>query len=113
MSTLSLYDETLDNVLFWVGDNCSVNTSLGNITGIPLIGCSSHRLNLAFHHWTETEHYSAIITEVNVLMGKCRALKAAAMLREHADAVVIYKLMLPDGLQSSRCFSATSFWSHI
>jgi len=43
-STLELYNKTLVNVSFLVGDNCNVNKSLSKITDIPMIGCYSHRL---------------------------------------------------------------------
>lgn len=35
-TTLQLYNKTLGNVLFFVGDDCSTNTRLSDITKIPL-----------------------------------------------------------------------------
>ncbi|ETN16032.1 hypothetical protein PPTG_06264 [Phytophthora nicotianae INRA-310] len=33
--------------MFVVGDNCAVNKRLAHLMGVPLVGCASHRLNLA------------------------------------------------------------------
>ncbi|KAE9162259.1 hypothetical protein PF002_g31398 [Phytophthora fragariae] len=41
------YGVQLEQCRFFVGDNCSVNRQLATLTGVPLIGCASHRLNLA------------------------------------------------------------------
>lgn len=48
---LGMYGKTFDNVLCLVGDNCSVNQSMGRILGVPLIGCASHKFNLAVRQW--------------------------------------------------------------
>jgi hypothetical protein len=44
---LSVYGKTRASVVFIVGDNCSVNHKIAFIWGVPLVGCASHRLNLA------------------------------------------------------------------
>ena len=46
-SKLECYELTTDSISFIVADNCSTNTSIGRKLKIPLIGCTSHRLNLA------------------------------------------------------------------
>lgn len=48
---LQVYGKTTDNILCLVGDNCSVNQSMARILGIPLIGCASHKFNLAVRQW--------------------------------------------------------------
>ncbi|EGZ13114.1 hypothetical protein PHYSODRAFT_407182, partial [Phytophthora sojae] len=44
---LEVYNKTLDMVGFLVGDNCNTNLSIATKMGVPLVGCASHRLNLA------------------------------------------------------------------
>lgn len=41
------YGKDMDDCLFIVGDNCSVNKRLAGLLKVPLVGCVSHRLNLA------------------------------------------------------------------
>ncbi|RAW21432.1 hypothetical protein PC110_g22125 [Phytophthora cactorum] len=41
------YGKPLENCLYLVGDNCTTNRRLAILMGIPLVGCASHRLNLA------------------------------------------------------------------
>lgn len=48
---LATYGKTFDNVLCLVGDNCSVNQRMGQILRVPLIGCASHKFNLAVRQW--------------------------------------------------------------
>ena len=48
---LETYGKTFDNVLCIVGDNCSVNQSMARILRVPLIGCASHKFNLAVRQW--------------------------------------------------------------
>jgi hypothetical protein len=45
------YGKTFENILCLVGDNCSVNQSMARILGVPLIGCASHKFNLAVRQW--------------------------------------------------------------
>eukprot|EP00644_Phytophthora_capsici_P010759 jgi/Phyca11/104645/e_gw1.9.920.1 len=44
---LDVYNKTEDMVGFLVGDNCSTNQSIATKMGVPLVGCASHRFNLA------------------------------------------------------------------
>ncbi len=46
-ATLQSYEKRLDDVLFLCGDNCNTNKALANLCQLPLVGCASHRLNLA------------------------------------------------------------------
>ncbi|KAG6953210.1 hypothetical protein JG688_00012938 [Phytophthora aleatoria] len=46
--TMSRYNKPWEATKFMVGDNCSVNQYIGSKEGAtPLIGCASHRFNLA------------------------------------------------------------------
>jgi hypothetical protein len=40
--------QTMNDVTYLVCDNCSVNKTLSRNLGIPLVGCNSHNVNLAF-----------------------------------------------------------------
>ena len=44
---LGLYSNSWSNVDCLIGDNVSTNKCIANYAGLPLIGCSSHRFNLA------------------------------------------------------------------
>lgn len=47
ISTLAHYQRDPDTLTFLVGDNSITNHSLATRCGVPLVGCGSHRLNLA------------------------------------------------------------------
>lgn len=44
---LDVYGKTLTMVEFVVADNCATNKSVATKLDVPLIGCASHRFNLA------------------------------------------------------------------
>ena len=44
---LKLFNKSCANVVCLVGDNCSTNKRLAELMGVPLVGCASHRFNLA------------------------------------------------------------------
>ena len=44
---LQLYGKNLDNVTAIIGDNVSTNKELADLSSKPLIGCASHRFNIA------------------------------------------------------------------
>ena len=76
ISTLAFYQEALT---FLVGDNCSTNKALATQCGIPLIGCGSHRLNLAVKKVLEP--IEPTLKKIHELMGKLSTIKQAAKLR--------------------------------
>lgn len=89
---LSIYGKTLQNVSFFVGDNCSVNRKLSRDTGnscifqnieIPLVGCASHRLNLAVKEYLEP--YEPQLSKVDNLMKKLKTIKYAALLEKKTE----------------------------
>ena len=68
-ATLLLYRKTLDNVVVLIGDNCSTNKKVADDTGIPLIGCASHRFNLAVNSWLEERpEYEQVLDAIHKLM---------------------------------------------
>ncbi|ETL33178.1 hypothetical protein L916_14313 [Phytophthora nicotianae] len=74
---------------FLVGDNCSVNKRLADIMGVPLVGCASHRLNLAVRDYLAPHELA--LEEVQQLMCKLRTLKQAAKLRLKTSLVPIMR----------------------
>ena len=65
---LETYGKTFDNVLCIVGDNCSVNQSMARILGVPLIGCASHKFNLAVWQWiAQQAELAPILKKVSAL----------------------------------------------
>jgi hypothetical protein len=76
---LPFFGKTIEGCKFIVGDNCSVNKRLATIMGVPLVGCASHRLQLAVRDYLLP--YEAALEEVQTLMRKLRTLKQAAKLR--------------------------------
>lgn len=79
LSTLEYYGRKASSVLFLVGDNCSVNRRLANITNIPLVGCASHRLKCAVDLWLEP--HAHLFAKLSALMAHLTTLKNCARLR--------------------------------
>ncbi|KAE9165784.1 hypothetical protein PF002_g31280 [Phytophthora fragariae] len=73
------YGVQLEQCRFVVGDNCSVNRRLATLMGVPLIGCASHRLNLAVN--ADMASHEDDLAAVHVPMVKPRTLKQSAKLR--------------------------------
>ena len=44
---LNVFNKSLTNVVVIIGDDAEVNKSRANLCGIPLIGCASHKFQLA------------------------------------------------------------------
>jgi hypothetical protein len=75
---------------FISGDNTSVNPRLARLIeehiGAPvplLIGCASHKLNLAVDIFVEQAIYAPLFTKVSNLMKQLRTLKNSSKLRRH------------------------------
>ncbi|RLN96633.1 hypothetical protein BBJ28_00025369 [Nothophytophthora sp. Chile5] len=78
--TLSRYNKPWESVAFMVGDNCSVNRYIGRREGaIPLIGCASHRFNLAVRDFLKDDE--PLMGKIQTLMLKLRTIKGRALLR--------------------------------
>lgn len=61
---LEIYGKTIENIAYLVGDNCSTNRSLSDLSKVPLIGCYSHKLNLAVQVHTPTVSLFLVISRV-------------------------------------------------
>lgn len=83
LKMLSSYGKTDTNIVCLVGDNCSVNQSMSKILKVPLIGCGSHKFNLAIRKWISNQPgLEDIIQKVALVMKKASTLKVSAQLRK-------------------------------
>ncbi|GMF39749.1 unnamed protein product [Phytophthora fragariaefolia] len=81
--TLAVFGKRLDCLRFIVGDNCTTNQAIATRMGLPLVGCASHRLNLAIQqHLAEHE---ALLAQVNELMCQLGTKRNAGTLRKYTD----------------------------
>jgi hypothetical protein len=91
-ATLELYGKSLTNVVALIGDNCNTNKACADRAGCPLIGCTSHKLNLAVQEWIKVEETVGVrklLEAVKTLMSKLTNLKNAARLRELTDLAAV------------------------
>lgn len=80
---LQMYGKQTSNVICLVGDNCAVNQSIARTMSVPLIGCASHKFNLAVQLWIkEQPNLTPIIAKVAAVMKKASTLKVAAKLKQ-------------------------------
>jgi hypothetical protein len=78
--SLSYYKKTFDDVLFLICDNENTNKAISSLCKIPMLGCQSHRLNLAVKNLCST--LEPIIDNINCLMIKLDTLKFRGALRK-------------------------------
>ncbi|KAG7354964.1 hypothetical protein IV203_004320 [Nitzschia inconspicua] len=77
---LGVYRKTWANVVCLIGDNCSTNKATATAASLPLVGCASHRFNLAVKDILKD--YADLITCVCRLMKKLKNIIPAAKLRK-------------------------------
>jgi hypothetical protein len=75
---LPFFGKDLTNVIFLVKDNCAMNKRLARLIGVPLVGCASHRLNLAVRGFLDP--YEEDLEQVQSLMKRLRTITQAAKL---------------------------------
>ena len=81
---LQLYGKTMhENVIAIIGDNCETMKCLANLCSVPLVGCASHRFNLAVNKYMEYQDHMSVLNKINGLMGKLKNLKLAGKLRKY------------------------------
>ncbi len=78
-STLGYYGKKMQNIAFIVSDNCNTNKSIAVKMKVPLLGCCSHRFNLAVMAWMH--QHSGLISMVFEVMKKLRVVKNRGILR--------------------------------
>jgi len=75
-----VYGKGVNNISFFVGDNCKTNRSIATLTEKPLLGCYSHKFDLAVSGYLSK--YEKILDKVNQLMKKLRNVKNRGKLRK-------------------------------
>ncbi|GMF28446.1 unnamed protein product [Phytophthora fragariaefolia] len=78
---LTVYNKDTTMIKFVVGDNCATNQSLATKLGVPLVGCASHRFNLAM--FTFLSDSDDLIYQIRCLMTTLRLPNNAAQLPLH------------------------------
>lgn len=81
------YGKNRGNILFLVGDNCNVNKALSRKISIPLIGCASHRLNLAIDAFLAG--FEPKMDQIHSLMKKLSTIKGVARLTKLSPLVAV------------------------
>ncbi|GMF33445.1 unnamed protein product [Phytophthora fragariaefolia] len=77
---LSYYGHNKASIVYIIGDNCSVNCAVADQLKVPMVGCASHRLNLAVTLRLADD--DDLLEKVQKLMCKLKnSLLAAAKLR--------------------------------
>ncbi|ETO67628.1 hypothetical protein F444_15470 [Phytophthora nicotianae P1976] len=69
-NVLAVYNKTVYMIVFMIADNCNIDRRIATKLGVPLVGCASHRFNLAVKKFL-TEHES-LLQKVNNLMQQLR-----------------------------------------
>ncbi|RLN88695.1 hypothetical protein BBJ28_00021462 [Nothophytophthora sp. Chile5] len=77
--------DTARQLCFYVCDHASVNVAIARKTQVPMIGCASHRINLAMQ--ALTRKHTDLLDKVHRLMTKLNTIKNRHRLRE-ADALM-------------------------
>jgi hypothetical protein len=99
--SLDAYDKKLENVKFLVGDNCITNKAISTANNIPLIGCSSHRMNLAADNYLETKFKDEIERVRLVMMFFTSSLVNSGKLRQLMSENEV-KYLQPIGYNATR-----------
>ncbi|ETV64401.1 hypothetical protein H257_18698 [Aphanomyces astaci] len=65
-STLSFYGKAASDITFITADNCPTNASIAIKLGVPLVGCYSHKFNLAMQSYLAD--YEDALKAIHILM---------------------------------------------
>ena len=82
IGTLGLYGKSLSCVLGLVADNENLNKALARVLKVPMVGCASHRLNLAVNMFMN--NYEDLLDKIHATMLKMSSLKKSGALRSNA-----------------------------
>jgi len=100
-----IFKRSIENVRYLVGGNIVVNRKLSRDLDIPLIGCNSHKLNLAAQEYlgqkkeTKVDKYKrtvtqsalrTLLTKLTELMKNLQTIKGKATLRNFEAYVAVY-----------------------
>ncbi|ETN23682.1 hypothetical protein PPTG_00225 [Phytophthora nicotianae INRA-310] len=68
---------------FLIGDNCATNQAIAILLNVPLIGCASHRFNLAVNSYLS--YYKTEVEAVSALMAALRTINYRAALLKYTS----------------------------
>lgn len=101
VTLLESYGRNLSSVSFLIGDNCSTNRKVSRILGIPMLGCNSHRLNLAVLRYLGMDRNTddaakkkctpvqyarrKLLLKISTLMSNLKTIKGSAYLRNFTN----------------------------
>jgi hypothetical protein len=92
---LELYGKTCADILCLVGNNSSVNQSMAQTLNIPLIGCASHKFNLAVKRWTASQpDLMSIITKVSAAALLCDLLSSTFLFSQPVPCLLLITFRL-------------------
>ncbi|KAG2994208.1 hypothetical protein PC120_g22065 [Phytophthora cactorum] len=80
---LAIFGQSEQSLKFFVGDNCATNQLTAILLGVPLVGCASHRFNLATK--IVLAEHEDLVGAVSALMVALRTIKNCADLRHHTS----------------------------
>ena len=80
---LEVFGQDMNNVVALIADNCNTNRLIAEILDKPLLGCNSHRFNIAVVEFMSC--HNGLINKISILMSKLRFPVAAAKLRKHTE----------------------------
>ncbi|ETL50528.1 hypothetical protein L916_00253 [Phytophthora nicotianae] len=75
--------EEESSLSFLIGDNCATNQAIAILLNVPLIGCASHRFNLAVNSYLS--YYKTEVEAVSALMAALRTINNRAALLEYTS----------------------------
>ena len=73
---VNVYKKQLSNVKYLICDNKNLNMAIARLLNVPMIGCASHRLNLAVKHGILSP-YDDILDSVQKIMLKLSNVKVS------------------------------------
>jgi hypothetical protein len=80
LSVLQHFHIPIANLICLIGDNCSTNKATANLLNLPLLGCRSHRLNLAVEKFIR-DNLGVEMAKVKALMKKLTTSNESGKLR--------------------------------
>lgn len=78
-----VYSKTIENVGCLIGGKCPVNQNISSFTGIPFLGCFSHKFNLALEGWISVQpHLPDALRRLCDLMSLLRIVNHSAKISD-------------------------------
>jgi len=81
--TIAEYGLGVDDIAFLTADNCATNGAIARKMGLPLVGCYSHKFNLAMQNFLLNHEHS--LDNVNAIMKVLKRLGPAYQLKAYTE----------------------------